>query len=51
MRERKLTLRSEALAELSGDDLTEVVGGATPLCLTYQPTLCYLCQLLTREVC
>lgn len=51
MRERRLVLRSEALTELAADDLTAVVGGATPLCLTVQPTLCYLCQLLTRQTC
>jgi hypothetical protein len=51
MRERRLTLRSEALTELASDDLTAVVGGATPLCLTVQPTLCGLCQLLTRQTC
>ena len=48
MRARRLTLRSEALSELTGDDLTAVVGGATPLCPTVQRTLCSPCQVVSN---
>ena len=50
--QRRLSLKVETLAELTTDELSGVAGAmdATPLCLTVQPTLCYLCQLLTRGV-
>ncbi|HEV2890024.1 MAG TPA: hypothetical protein VGX28_06575 [Frankiaceae bacterium] len=48
---RRLTLRSESLAELSADELSGVAGGATQLCPTHQATLCYLCNLLSNAIC
>ena len=49
---RRLTLRSEPLSELNAGELSGVAGGAvTQNCLTYQPTLCGLCQLFTQVVC
>ena len=49
---RRLTLRSESLIDLTADELSGVAGAApTDGCLTYQPSLCGLCQLFTREIC
>lgn len=50
---RRLTLRTEALTDLTPDELTDVAGGATQTCvvLTNLATLCHLCQLLTRVTC
>lgn len=47
---RRLTLKSEALAELTVDEMSTVAGGATQLCPTRQATLCYLCVLTPPDV-
>ena len=43
---RRLTLRAEALSELTHDDLTAVQGGITPV--TESPTLCLACAIPTN---
>ena len=42
---RSLSLKRETLTDLTAAELTGVAGGATQLCPTRQPTLCYLCAL------
>lgn len=49
---RRLTLKSESLTDLTADELADVAGAApTDGCLTYQPSLCGLCQLFSKVVC
>ena len=42
---RRLTLKSEALVDLTAEELTGVAGGASALCPTHQATLCHLCYI------
>ncbi len=48
---RRLTLRSESLADLTDDELSGIAGGATQLCPTEQATLCHLCHLYSNRIC
>lgn len=41
---KKLTLRRECLNELSTDELTQVVGGATDGCQSYGCPVSYTCN-------
>ncbi|HEV2890023.1 MAG TPA: hypothetical protein VGX28_06570 [Frankiaceae bacterium] len=47
---RRLTLKSETLADLTADELTGVAGGATPVCVTYQASACNACVLTPPDV-
>ena len=52
---RRLTLNRESLTDLTNDELSDVAGGATPLCptqvVTNQASLCHLCNLLSNVIC
>lgn len=44
----KLALKKDALADLTGDELTAVVAGATPLCVDVSRFFVSLCGCFTE---